>query len=556
MNKFTILLTSLILAGQFMFAQVARDKVVIEVFTGPNCPFCPAAANGIQDLKDAGYDIAAVAYHTTAFSIPQFYTPETNARAGYYSFSGYPTAFFDGVLNYVGGGGAGQTTFPQYLNLYNQRIGAPSQFEISLSYENVGGNDYEATVVIEKVVATTYNNIVLQLILTESHIQYPWQGMSELNSVTRDMIPTQNGTPLDFSGGDVIELTLPFTMNPAWEKENCELIAFVQNNSGKEIMQGKLVTMNTPEHNLDAELFEVMNIPDEICSGLLEPEVVIRNKGAEVLTSLNINFEVNGNLVYTHAWEGSLNFTDKEHVVIPEFSFMLESFNEIDVYISDPNNGTDENPDNDHQSFEAEYPELVENYLLLIMSTDSNPQETSWEVFDGNGDVIGSGGPYTIPNNFFRDTVYYTGAVGCHRFVMYDAGGNGLSTYYTLRSFVDGTMKTIGNGAAFGYKEVTEFSVDSGVGIDDLAKVEESIEVFPNPVVNSSTIRFNLHQSSDVTVELYNSAGKLVRELANGYLQAGANDVTLSASGLTNGVYFIKINAGDQTITRKIAVVK
>lgn len=556
MKKFTLLFTSLIFFGLFLNAQVARDKVVIEVMTGVNCPYCPAAANGIKDLINAGYEVAPIAYHTSAFSTPPFYTAETNARATYYSFTGYPTAFFDGVLNYVGGGGAGQTNYTVYLQRYNQRISLPAQFNMSLSYQNVGGNNYEATVTIEKMVTTTYNNIVLQLVLTESHIQYPWQGMTEVNWVTRDMIPTQSGTPLDFSGGNIIELTLPFTFNPAWNKEFCDLVAFVQNNTGKEILQGKIITMNSPEFTLDAELFSVMNIPDEMCSGLLAPEVVVKNKGAEVLTSFNVNFEINGEVVYTHPWTGSLAFTDKVHIQIPEFAFDLLETNQIEVFISDPNSGIDQNPDNDHHGFEAVYPEMVSNYLILIMSTDGNPGETTWEVFDGDGNVIDTGGPYTVPNQFMRDTIYYTGAVGCHRFVMYDAGGNGLTTYYTLRSFENGTLKTIGSGAAFGYKEITEFSVDSSVGMDEISVDNNTFEIFPNPVVNTSTIHFNLKQSGNVTIEMYDAAGKKVMETANGHYNAGANSVNLNATGLDNGVYFLQMKAGDQTITSKIAVVK
>jgi hypothetical protein len=218
MKKITLFLSCMLLAGQFMFAQVARDKVVVELFTGPQCPFCPAASNGIKDMLNAGLQIAPVSYHTTAFSLPQFYTPETNARAGYYSFSGYPTAFFDGGLSVVGGGNSGQTTYPQYLNRYNQRINVPAQFDISLTYENIGGSEYEATVVIEKLDAATYSNLVLQLILTESHIPWNWLGMTELSWVTRDMIPNQNGTPLDFSSSNIIELTLPFTVSSQWVK--------------------------------------------------------------------------------------------------------------------------------------------------------------------------------------------------------------------------------------------------------------------------------------------------------------------------------------------------
>lgn len=48
-----------------------------------------------------------------------------------------------------------------------------------------------------------------------------------------------------------------------------------------------------------------------MCNGMLKPEVIVRNRGAENLVSLNVNFEVNGELVYTHPWTGSLAFTEK-----------------------------------------------------------------------------------------------------------------------------------------------------------------------------------------------------------------------------------------------------
>jgi len=556
MRKTMFLLTALLFTGLLLNAQVAREKVLIELFTGVNCSYCPAAANGIKDMIAAGLDIAPAAIHTSSFSSPQFYTPETNARAPYYGVTSYPTAWFDGVTSSVGGGGAGQSNYTQYLPKYNQRIGTQSQFTIALSYENVGGNDYVAHVAVEKVVSTTYNNVVFQLFLTESNIQYSWQGMTELNFVTRDMIPNQNGTPLDFSGSNIVEFELPFTLNPAWQKENCDLIGFVQNNTGKEVMQTKLVTMNTPEYTLDAELFSVMNVPDEICSGLLEPEVIIKNKGAEILTSLNVNFEINGVLIYTHPWSGSLAFTEKAHIQIPEFSFELTEQNQINIFISDPNNGTDENPDNDLQSIEAVYPEIVNDYLILIMSTDNNPGETTWEVTDGAGEVIKTGGPYTVPNNFFRDTVYFTGVPGCHRFVMHDAGGNGLATYYTLRSFVDGTLKTIGNGAAFGFNEANEFSVDFGVGLDETTTETPSMDIFPNPVVRDAIVNFNIKQGSRVAIELFDISGKKVNQLANQYYAAGNHTIILNTSELNNGIYFLNLQSGDMLFTRKIAVMK
>mgnify|MGYP000853827327 CR=1 FL=1 len=556
MRTFSLLLVSVLLMVQSSFSQVAREKVVIEVFTGVNCPYCPAAANGVKDMLAAGLNIAPIAIHTSSFSIPQFYTTETNARAQYYGVTSYPTAKFDGIVTHSGGGGAGQTNYSAYLSRYNQRVNLPSQFAISMSYQNVGGNNYEAYVTVEKVVPDTYTNIVFQLFLTESNIQYSWMGMPDLNWVTRDIIPTQNGTVLDFSSSNVVQLTLPFTMNPAWNKENCDLVAFVQNNTGKEIMQAKMLTLNSPEYTLDAELFSVMNIPAKMCTGLIAPEVVVKNKGAEPLTSLNIKIEVNGELVYTHPWTGSIAYTEKVHIVVPEFAVNLLETNQINVFVTDPNNGTDENPENDHHGFEVINPEIVNDYLVLIMSTDANPQHTSWEVLDPDGNVIDAGGPYTQPNQFFRDTVYYNGSIGCHRFIMYDAGGDGLTTYYTLRSYVNGVMKTIGNGSSFGFKETTHFSVDTGVGLDEISVEENSFEIFPNPVTNTSTVNFHLKQSGNVNIELFNTAGKRVMQLANGTFNSGINKVTLDSGELDNGIYFISIKTADQTLSGKIAIMK
>ncbi len=52
-------------------------------------------------MLDAGLDIAPIAIHTSSFSVPQFYTAETIARAAYYGVSSYPTTWFDGIINHV-----------------------------------------------------------------------------------------------------------------------------------------------------------------------------------------------------------------------------------------------------------------------------------------------------------------------------------------------------------------------------------------------------------------------------------------------------------------------
>jgi len=713
MKKIGYVLVGLLFMLQALNAQVARDKVVFEIATGVNCPYCPAAANGVHQMLEEGLQIAVVKYHTSAFSIPQFYTTETIARVSWYGISSYPTTKVDGILTQVGGGGASSSNYAAYMPLYNQRIAVQSPFTIDLNWENTGGTSYVAHATITKVGTTTATNLKFVLALTESEINYSWQGMSQLNNVCRDMLPDQNGTVLDFSATSVITLDLPFTWNSTWVRNNCELVGFVQNFTSKEVLQGTKKTMRTPDFTLDAELFEVKNIPDELCSGILEPEVTIKNLGADVLTSLDVNFKVNGTLIYTYPWTGSLEFYDGASFEIPEFTFPALDENDIEVYISSPNGGVDENPANDSKDFETVLPEVVEDKMILIMKTDDNPQETTWKVFDASGNVVDEGGPYTVPQLFFRDTVYYQ-TPGCHQFVIYDAAGNGLSTYYTVRSFINGTLTSIGSGGAFGFKEATHFTVEmegvaaafttnvnegcdeltvhfmdnsfgnitswnwsfpggnpatsteqnptvfyaapgvydvtltvsdgtnsntytdedcisvyelpvvnfsaiddmcvnwpayeltegspaggnysgngvvdgwfypdvAGVGThtitytysnsDDCQNAAQTdvvvdactgmneltqfgMQIYPNPSGNTANINFYLEGAQNVMITLYNNIGMEVTELAKGFFNAGLNTLVVNSSEYQNGVYFVRFDAGDNSTTQKITILK
>lgn len=77
MKKFYLTLSAFIMLCCTITAQnVARECVLFEIFTGVNCPYCPAAANGIAQMLEEGLSIAPVAVHTSAFSTDAFYTQE------------------------------------------------------------------------------------------------------------------------------------------------------------------------------------------------------------------------------------------------------------------------------------------------------------------------------------------------------------------------------------------------------------------------------------------------------------------------------------------------
>jgi PKD repeat protein len=234
-NLYILTLFCLVTLG--LIAQpVARQKVIVEIGTGTWCTYCPGAAMGADDLVANGCQVGNIEYHNG----DPFTNDASNARNSYYAVTGYPTAHFDGVLSYVGGSHT-VSMYPNYLPLYQQRIAIPSDFTVDIYGDNTGST-YNIQLIITKENGT-WGDLTVQLALTESEIVYSWQDQTHLNYVERLMAPDHLGTTVDFTSTDEITVDLQFTMNSDWVAANCELVAFVQNETTKEILQGNMVAI-------------------------------------------------------------------------------------------------------------------------------------------------------------------------------------------------------------------------------------------------------------------------------------------------------------------------
>ena len=232
-------------------AQVERDMVILEIATGTWCYYCPGSSMGADDLIANGHNVAVIEYHQY-LGFESYANIYSDARFNYYEMSGCPTAVFDGII-LLAAGDPSYSLYEDYLPRYNVRNAVPSSFNMDLSGEEIG-LDYAVSVTANKVAPTSSTNIVLHLVLTESQIAEEWQGQTELNFVERLMIPDQYGTALDFSTGDTQTVDLGFTLDPEWASSNCELVAFIQDNDSKEILQGTKVNLTEMEA-LEVEKF-------------------------------------------------------------------------------------------------------------------------------------------------------------------------------------------------------------------------------------------------------------------------------------------------------------
>ncbi|MDY0081914.1 MAG: T9SS type A sorting domain-containing protein [Ignavibacteriaceae bacterium] len=217
-----------------------RDMVILEIATGTWCQFCPGASMGAHDLLANGKDVGVIKYHNG----DSFTNNYSNARNSYYGITGFPTAVFDGVNSFVGGSGT-SSMYSNYLPIYESRKNKNSAFNIEIFGQN-NQLDYSLTIRVTKVAATppSYSNIVLHVALTESNILFNWFNQTTIDYAERLMIPDQLGTALDFSSGNTVDINLTFARGANWVADNCELVSFIQNLDGKEILQGTKVALN------------------------------------------------------------------------------------------------------------------------------------------------------------------------------------------------------------------------------------------------------------------------------------------------------------------------
>jgi hypothetical protein len=212
---------------------VPREMVVVEIGTGTWCPYCPGASMGAHDLLEGGYDVAVIKNHNG----DPYANTYSNTRNSYYGISSFPTAVFDG-LTPVAGGSNTQSMFSNYLPRVNARLAIPSKYTITAE-GSLDGNVLSVDVTVSKPEADTNTNVFLRSAITESNIQQNWQGQTELDNVNRLMSPSATGTAINLNTGESTTVTLTFTLDSAWQIPNLELVLFLQNNTSKEILQGK-----------------------------------------------------------------------------------------------------------------------------------------------------------------------------------------------------------------------------------------------------------------------------------------------------------------------------
>ncbi len=302
MNRliFTLSLIIGLFANVELNAQgVERNLVIVEDFTGTWCGYCPAAAQGCDDLVHNGHPVGVIAYH----SGDDYATVEAGERIGYYAVEGFPTVRINGSEEIVGGASTG-TMYSSYLPVVDSIMEVLTPLALEMTNTDFSANSFTAQVDMEAVDAIDSENLFLFAAITESHLPEVWGPLYEVNFVERQMFAGANGTAVDLTSQTTQSIDIEFDLDDSWNPELCEVVVFVQDTATREIYNAAKVSVAELTDYADITI----SVQDENGNALSNAEVVFGdNEGTTGASGAFVIEDVEpGVYVYTASCDGFL----------------------------------------------------------------------------------------------------------------------------------------------------------------------------------------------------------------------------------------------------------
>jgi len=112
------------------------------------------------------------------------------------------------------------------------------------------------------------------------------------------------------------------------------------------------------------------------------------------------------------------------------------------------------------------------------------------------------------------------------------------------------------SGSASNNVYLDNINIEGVVGINENISSAYSLSIFPNPTSTNSTIAYHLEKKADTKITVMDVLGKVVYTQATAGQSEGDYTVSISkqSQNLRNGIYFVRLSVGDQSITKKLII--
>lgn len=186
--------------------------------------------------------------------------------------------------------------------------------------------------------------------------------------------------------------------------------------------------------------------------------------------------------------------------------------------------------------------------VILSLTFDNYPEETSWELNNDSDQTVASGGTYDNESDGSNLDVELCLDLGCYTLNVYDAYGDGMCCNYGNGSYTlvnQNNDNVLVSGGSFQDEESSDFCLGSNKSFSrskDNGKKSNYLKVYPNPVGN--VLNIDINDAKMNSYQIFDISCKIIKK---NFFKKHAIDV----SDLSSGIYILKLNSYKKTIIRR-----
>lgn len=346
------------------------------------------------------------------------------------------------------------------------------------------------------------------------------------------------------------------------------------------ILSGYMIHYGAMAQTLDASVEDIISPSDY--EGYFRsnpmfgsPVIRVKNTGSTVLTTLSLQYGVEGQTPQTYSASG-LTLAPMADVLItlPTLTALTSlapgTTNRFFVTIQQANGVADPYTINNTMRSNFVNAPIWPAGITMIMKTNNSGAETKWRIEDLSGNIIAQRVPTTAQTTF-NDPVNIT-TNGVYRLIVNDAGCNGLYWWANANATGTGWIYTLetSSGNAVNYTNglpayPSSLSQDFGCGFTQYFRVTANFPtatptvnadfeaiVNPNPFTDKLVYSISLKKAQVLQVRLFDMQGRMVasRDVP---AEAGINHVVLEQlGGLPKGMYLTEITGPNIQFRKKL----
>jgi hypothetical protein len=91
---------------------------------------------------------------------------------------------------------------------------------------------------------------------------------------------------------------------------------------------------------------------------------------------------------------------------------------------------------------------------------------------------------------------------------------------------------------------------------EELPNGDFLVSNYPNPTTDWTTISYSLEQHSRVRITIYDSLGREVKTIFDGFRSAGENESVWKAGGVAPGTYFVRLEIDGMAHSHPVLVTR